>query len=245
MFLAVMAGQAREKRGTHPPKPEGVNVGNVQKGKELAKAAAHRLQFDRKGQSGTKEAKPRASTLLQFDDGSYESGWGAFYTGQAGMRFGGSTATTQLVPFRIRGAYWRWYPLFLYGLQTVNVNFWHPLTASGYPASPDPLAKIGAGGTGYSTAYAGFGTTGGPTITTGNGSVLVGIGNIATFIAFIGADTTQPAGGRQFLGYFDTESFQLGPAYFSAIGYYSDFLIRLLVDGNIPVELESFEAVSG
>ncbi|MDH3525455.1 MAG: hypothetical protein OES32_17920, partial [Acidobacteriota bacterium] len=122
---------------------------------------------------------------LDWDDGTFENGLGptgGHYDGQFGMRFGGAAATTGLVPFQIRGAYFRLRsgnP----GVTNVNVNFWHPLTPSpGFPASPAPLVQVPAGTTTGVTQQV---TLTGPVINTPNGSVFVGVGGLGTTNWFI------------------------------------------------------------
>lgn len=212
-------------------------------GKNLAAVSSHPNFDTHPGPKGNPpRTVPRASTVLQWDDGSYETGLGvsgaAGYDGQLGMRFGGAANTTGLFPMRLRGASWRLFGGF-YGAQALQLNFWHPLTPGGFPADADPLHKVPGPAPDPSTTQK-MTFAGGPTISTPNLSVLMGIGVTGNSSWFIAADSTNPDNKRQFFGGFTTEAFTYGPATLTAFGFGWDFLIRLIVDGNIPVELESF-----
>lgn len=180
--------------------------------------------------------------VLTWDDGSFENGLGptgGHYDGQFAMRFGGAAATSGLVPFQIRGAYFRLRagnP----GVQTVNVNFWHPLTTSGLPANAGtPAAQVAAGN---STGVTQQVTLAGPTISTANGSVMVGVGGLGTTSWFIDRDTNGPDNNRDFAGSNSNNTLPLsyGPGTLGGAGLSGNYFIRLMVDGNVPVELESF-----
>ncbi len=174
--------------------------------------------------------------LLSWDDGSYESGLGFFSgSGQAAMRFGGAAVTTGAVPLAIRGAYWRFYPGF--AVQGININFFNPLDTNGFPTGPPILQVPGT----TNTAGTNFvSTPNGPTIFSANGSVMVGVGiqNVASW--FIAADTNGVWNSRDFLGGSNTTNLTYGPGTLAGYGFDWNFLIRLLIDGNVPVELQSF-----
>ncbi len=184
---------------------------------------------------------PQGLNLLTWDDGSFENGLGptgGHYDGQFAMRFGGSAATTGLVGFQIRGAYFR-LRSGAPGITFANVNFWHPLTAGGFPAGGSPIAQApGAPVTGVTQAV----TLSGPTISTANGSVLVGVGGLGTTGWFIDRDTDGPDNNREFAGESSnsTQALSLGPTTLGSLGFSGNYFIRLLIDGNIPVELEMF-----
>jgi hypothetical protein len=180
--------------------------------------------------------------LLTWDDGSFENALGptgGHYDGQFAMRFGGAAATTGLVPFKLLGAYWRLDsgdP----GITNVNINFWHPLTAGGFPASAAPLVQVpGNTVTGVTQSVT---IPAGPTISTANGSVMVGVGGLGTTGWFIDRDTDGPDNDREFAGSNadNTLPLSFGPATLGTLGFSGNFFVRLLVDGNIPVELEKF-----
>jgi hypothetical protein len=202
---------------------------------EQPTAVSQHPDFDDHG-GGTWSPNNRGITLLSWDDGSYESGLGFFSgSGQAAMRFGGAAATTGAVPLAIRGAYWRLYPGF--AVNNININFFNPLTAGGFPTGPPILQVPGT------TATAGtnfVSTPAGPTIGSANGSVMVGVGiqNAASW--FIAGDTNGVDNARHFLGGSNTTNLTYGPGTLSGFGFAWNFLIRLLIDGNIPVELQSF-----
>ncbi len=198
--------------------------------------------------SGTQKVKTAEAgtaelglNLLTWDDGTFENGLGptgGHYDGQFAMRFGGSAATTGLVPFRIQGAYVglrSGAP----GITAANVNFWHPLQASGFPVGGAPLTQVAAGVT---TGVIQTITFVGPTISTANGSVLVGLGGLGTTGWFIDRDTDGPDNNREFAGESSNNTLvlSLGPTTLGSFGFSGNYLIRLLVDGNVPVELERF-----
>ena len=65
------------------------------------------------------------------------------------------------MPHAIRGAYWRQYPGFG-GATNININFWHPLTAGGFPAAGSPILQV-PGNTstaGTQTTYTAYGNGG-------------------------------------------------------------------------------------
>lgn len=175
------------------------------------------------------------TNLLSWDDGGFETGWGCNTgTGQMAMRFGSGAATTALVPFQLVGAYWGFYP----GLgpnAAVNVNFFHPLVG-GVPTGA-PIAQTTGAGTGGVTQFASL--TSGPVISTANGSVMVSIG-VPTVSNpwFIGMDTTA-GNNRRYGGCFGGTQYFYGSAPLSGLLAGNHF-VRLLVDGNVPVELERF-----
>ena len=179
--------------------------------------------------------------LLTWDDGTFENGLGptgGHYDGQFAMRFGGAAATSALVGFQIRGAYFR-LRSGAPGITLANVNFWHPLTAGGFPAGASPIAQApGAPVTGVTQTV----TLSGPNISTANGSVLVGVGGLGTTGWFIDRDTDGPDNNREFAGESsnNTQALSLGPTTLGSLGFSGNYFIRLLVDGNIPVELEAF-----
>ncbi len=179
--------------------------------------------------------------LLTWDDGSFEAGigpTGGHYDGQFAMRFGGAAATTGLVPFQVQGAYFRLNsgnP----GVTNVNVNFWHPLTAGGFPTnSTMPAAQVPAG---TATGVTQMVTVAGPAITTANGSVMVGVGGLGTTNWFIDRDSTGPDNNREFAGSNSNNTLPLSytPTLLGSIGLSGNYFVRLLVDGNVPVELEA------
>lgn len=189
-------------------------------------------------EAGTAE---RGMNLLSWDDGTFENGLGptgGHYDGQFAMRFGGAAATSGLVPFRIQGAYVglrSGNP----GITAANVNFWHPLQTNGFPVGGAPLTQVAAGVT---TGVVQTITFVGPTISTPNGSVLVGLGGLGTTSWFIERDSTGPDNDRDFAGSSANNSLALsiGPGTLGTLGFSGNYLIRLLVDGNVPVELERF-----
>ncbi len=201
---------------------------------EKPSAVSEHPDFDDQG-GGTWNPSSQGITLLSWDDGSYENGLGFFSgSGQAAMRFGGAAVTTGAVPLAIRGAYWRFYPGF--AVQGININFFNPLTPMGFPTGAPILQIPGT----TNTAGTNFvSTPNGPTIFSANGSVLVGVGvqNVASW--FIAADTGV-ANNRQFLGGSNTTNITYGPGTLAGYGFDWNFLIRLLIDGNVPVELQSF-----
>jgi hypothetical protein len=187
----------------------------------------------------------RALTLLQWDDGTFETGLGvninAAYDGQMGMRFGGYPLTTGLVPMQIRGAYWRFYPGFG-GATNININFWHPLGATPpqFPTGAAPILQVPGVPNTTLTQFASVSAGIGPTISTANGSVLVGVGILGQGSWFLAGDTTAPA-GRQYFGGATSSTlvWDYGAASLTGYGFALNFLIRLYVDGNIPVELQT------
>ena len=186
---------------------------------------------------------PEGLTLLQWDDGSFESGLGvninAAYDGQIAMRFGGAAATSGAVPLGIRGAYWRMYPG-LGGATNVNINFFHPLAANGFPTGP-PILQVPGNTATNATQFASTPT--GPTIGTANGSVLVGVGVLGNASWFVAGDTNGPLANRHFFGAGtnNTTAIDYGPTTLNNYGFAENFLIRMLVDGQVPVELQSFD----
>ncbi|MCP4250562.1 MAG: hypothetical protein GY778_26260 [bacterium] len=193
--------------------------------------------------SGPTGGSPLGIVTLDWDDGTFEGGLGptgGHYDGQFAMRFGGAAATTGLVPFRIRGAYFRLRsgnP----GVTNVNINFWHPLTAGppGFPASPAPVVQVPAGTTTGVTQQV---TLSGPVINTANGSVIVGVGGLGTTNWFIDRDTNGPDNNREFAGSSSNNTLALsyGPTTLGGLGFSGNYFVRLQVDGNVPVELETF-----
>ncbi|MGH9464876.1 MAG: hypothetical protein ACRD0X_04475 [Thermoanaerobaculia bacterium] len=196
--------------------------------------------FDGDGGTWNPQA-PAGLTLLQFDDGSYETGLGvtgaAGYDGQIAMRFGSGAATTGAVPHAIRGAYWRQYPGFG-GATNININFFHPLTANGFPTGP-PVYVVPGNTSTVGTQFAS--APNGPTISTANGSVLVGVGVSGNNSWFVAGDTNPPTANRHFFGAFTTQDISYGPSTLNGYGFVEDFLIRFLIDGQIPVELQTFD----
>lgn len=178
---------------------------------------------------------------LDWDDGTFEAGLGptgGHYDGQFAMRFGGAAATTGLVPFVVRGAYFRLNsgnP----GITLANVNFWHPLTAGGFPTGAAPIAQAPGGVTTGVTQQV---TLSGPVINTANGSLLVGVGGLGTTSWFIDRDTDGPDNNREFAGEAsnNTQVLSLGPSTLGSLGFSGNYFIRLIIDGNVPVELERF-----
>lgn len=178
---------------------------------------------------------------LDWDDGTFENGLGptgGHYDGQFAMRFGGAAATTGLVPFQIRGAYFRLRsgnP----GVTNVNINFWHPLTPSGFPANGAPATQVPGG---IATGVTQLVTLTGPVINTSNGSVLVGVGGLGTTNWFIDRDTDGPDNDREFAGESSNNTYALsiGPPTLGSLGFSGNYFVRLMVDGNVPVELERF-----
>ena len=179
--------------------------------------------------------------VLDWDDGTFENGLGptgGHYDGQFAMRFGGSAATTGLVPFVIRGAYFR-LRSGAPGITFANVNFWHPLTAGGFPAGTSPIAQApGSPITGVTQMV----SLSGPVINTANGSVMVGVGGLGTTGWFIDRDSDGPDNNREFAGESsnNTQVLSLGPTTLGSFGFSGNYFIRLIVDGNVPVELERF-----
>ncbi len=189
-------------------------------------------------------APPPAGTLgqttLMWDDGSFENGLGptgGHYDGQFAMRFGGAAATTGLVPFVLRGAYVR-VRSGAPGITAANVNFWHPLTASGFPTGGSPLVQEPAGASTGVTQQVSI--SGGPVVNTPNGSVLVGLGGLGTTSWFIDRDTNGPNNDREFAGESSNNTLvlSLGPGTLGNFGFSGNYFVRLVVDGNVPVELE-------
>ena len=179
--------------------------------------------------------------VLDWDDGTFEGALGptgGHYDGQFAMRFGGSAATTGLVPFVIRGAYFRLNsgnP----GITLANVNFWHPLSPGGFPTGGAPLAQApGSPVTGVTQLV----TLSGPVVNTANGSLLVGVGGLGTTNWFIDRDTDGPDNNREFAGESsnNTQVLSLGPTTLGSLGFSGNYFIRLVIDGNVPVELERF-----
>ena len=189
---------------------------------------------------------PEGMTVLSFDDGSFESGLGvaagAYFDGVVAMAFGGSPATTGAVPLAIRGAYWRMYPGFG-GATQVQLNFWHPLnaTASRLPTNPTPI--YGVAGNTNTTATQFASAPAGPTVSTANGSVAVGVNVLGTTSWFVAGDTNGPQASRGQFGAGSTLSVPptIGAPTLSLYVTQSNYIIRLLIDGNVPVELQSFE----
>jgi len=191
------------------------------------------------GSSSTPVASEgRALTTLQWDDGSFESGLGSGsgggYIGQLATRFGGASATTMLNPMQLRGAYWRFFsgnP----GVTAVNINFWHPLApaAPQFPTGTAPVWQLPGNANTTATQFV---SGMGPTIATPNMSVIVGVGVLGNSAWFLAHDTS--GGGRQYFGYGTTQHFAYGAATLSGYGYSFHNIIRLYVDGNVPVELQ-------
>lgn len=209
---------------------------------DCAACAAPKDDPDFEGTGGSWNPQvPAGLTLLQFDDGTFETGLGvtgaAGYDGQIAMRFGGSAATSGQVPLGIRGAYWRQYPGFG-GATNININFFHPLAANGFPTGPPILQVPGSTSTvGTQNVY----TSNGPTIATANGSVMVGVGVLGNASWFVAGDTTPPTANRHFFGAFGTTNITYGPTTLNGFGFMEDFLIRFLIDGMVPVELQTFD----
>jgi hypothetical protein len=181
---------------------------------------------------------PKAIELLSWDDGTIENGLGvninANYDGQIGTRFGGSPTTTGLIPMRLEGGYWRMFSGFA-GATNININFWTNFAGM----FPTNLVGKAAGNTNTtSTQYAAFPGT--FTVTSAAGSVMVGVGVNGTNAWFVAGDTNNVV-GRNFFGAFTTEAWTYGPGTLASLGLAMNHIIRLLVDGNIPVELESFD----
>ena len=180
--------------------------------------------------------------LLTWDDGSFENGLGptgGHYDGQFAMRFGGAAATTALVPFQIQRVYFQ-FRAGNPGVTAANVNIWHPLATNGFPANPaTPAAQNPAP---VATGVPHMVNFTGPTISTANGSVLVGVGGLGTTSWFIDRDTNGPDNNRDFAGSNANNTLPLsfGPTTLGNLGFSGNYFIRLLVDGNVPVELESF-----
>jgi len=178
---------------------------------------------------------------LDWDDGTFENGLGptgGHYDGQFAMRFGGSAATTGLVPFVIRGAYFR-LRSGAPGITLANVNFWHPLSPGGFPTGGAPIAQApGATVTGVTQQV----TLSGPVVNTANGSLLVGVGGLGTTNWFIDRDTDGPDNNREFAGESSNNTLvlSLGPTTLGGFGFSGNYFIRLQIDGNVPVELERF-----
>jgi len=193
--------------------------------------------FDSKGGDGV----VLGINVLDWDDGSFEGGLGptgGHYDGQFAMRFGGSAATTGLVPFVIRGAYFR-LNSGAPGITFANVNFWHPLTAGGFPTGGAPIAQAPAAPvTGVTQTV----SLSGPVVNTANGSLLVGLGGLGTTGWFISRDTDGPDNNREFAGESsnNTQVLSLGPTTLGSLGFSGNYFIRLIIDGNVPVELERF-----
>ncbi len=227
LVLTALALQAREPDAQGPKAKEDVALATPQDPAVRPSA----------GGQGTH----RGLNLLTWDDGTFENGLGptgGHYDGQFAMRFGGAAATTGLVPFQIRGAYFR-LRSGAPGITLANVNFWHPLTTGGFPAGASPIAQApGATVTGVTQAV----TLSGPTISSANGSLLVGVGGLGTTGWFIDRDTDGPNNNREFAGEASnsTQVLSLGPTTLESFGFSGNYFIRLLVDGSIPVELESF-----
>ena len=205
----------------------------------VAVPAMAQINAQRVPESGSIPApKGGAITLLSWDDGTIENGLGvninANYDGQIGMRFGGSPTTTGLVPMRLEGGYWRMFSGFA-GATNININFWTNF-AGQFPVN---LVGQAAGNLNTtSTQYAAF--PGSHTVTTANGSVMLGVGVYGTNAWFVGGDTTNFQ-NRNFFGAFTTQAWTYGPTTLGTLGLGMNQIIRLLVDGNIPVELESFD----
>jgi hypothetical protein len=212
----------------------------------LLTAAAAQAQFHASPNtgslgSGATDGSKLGVVTLDWDDGTFENGLGptgGHYDGQFAMRFGGAAATTGLVPFQIRGAYFR-LRSGGFGITNVNINFWHPLTPfPGFPASPAPLTQVPGG---IATGVTQQVTLTGPVINTANGSVLVGVGGLGTTGWFIDRDSTGPDNNREFAGSSsnNTLALQYGPTTLGNIGFSGNYFVRLTVDGSVPVELES------
>ena len=184
------------------------------------------------GGSGSRSWHPgggRLPLVLFFDDGTYENGLGfSDYDGQWNVAFGGSPPSTGAVPFQVLAGFWLIYPG--YPGQTQAVFNVHATANSQIFSSPAPA------GTGTQSW-----TGTGPVINNVGGSVFAGVGGNGPSIWFIGMDTTGPAAGRQWAGGGMTGNLNYSPAYWSGIGFANNWMIRLAVDGNIPVELESFD----
>ncbi len=185
-------------------------------------------------------------SILSFDDGSYETGigvgGGAGYDGVVGQRFGGSPATTGVVPLGIRGAYWRFFGGGFAGATQVQINFWHPLAGAAprLPVNPTPIAGVAGNTNTTATQFAS--TPAGPAISTANGSVIAGVNVLGVSSWFVAGDTSSDD-GRQYFGTGPTLS-QAPTIGAVTLGFPFNLLIRLLVDGNIPVELETFNVES-
>lgn len=181
---------------------------------------------------------PPGLNLLQFDDGSIDNGSGCqppSPNGQVLMHFGGGAPTTTLVPFQLRGLYWQMYPGFAGNPSAVNVNVWYPLTASNGPTNlSTPFFQVAA----TTNTMVGFKSAlfSGPTISAASGDLLAGIGVSAATAWFIAWESNAPTNGRRFGACGNPSAFYL-PA---GGNLPEDAHLRLLVDGNIPVELEAF-----
>ena len=82
----------------------------------------------------------------------------------------------------------------------------------------------------------------GPTINTAAGSVFVGVGGLGTTNWFISRDTNGPDNNREFAGSSanNTLALSYGPTTLGQIGFSGNYFVRLMIDGNVPVELERF-----
>ena len=163
----------------------------------------------------------------------------AGYDGQLATRFGGSAATTALNPMQLRGAYWRFYPGSAGAVSAVNINFWHPLAAAApqFPTGAAPIWQL-PGNNNMTTTQ--FVSGAGPTISTPNLSVMVGVGVLGNSSWFLAFDNNGPLAARQYFGAGSgsTQGFDYGAATLSAYGFAMNNIIRLYVDGNVPVELQ-------
>lgn len=177
---------------------------------------------------------PLAPTTLSWDDGSIETALGINgLSGQHwGVRFGQAAATTGAVPFRVLSASW-----YVYNVYPINSGLLQVFNG----AATSSLASTAAGGGGgYLTA----GFASGPTITSANGSFVGALWGVASGPWYLGIDTGTPYSR----GYWGTASnaFVLGGGTLQGIcsGQIQidcNPAIRMVVDANIPVELESFE----
>ncbi len=221
----------------------GITVGlQVQAEPNAARVNEH-PDFDDREPGNWNPAAPEGLTVLAFDDGSYETGIGvgspAAYDGVVGQRFGGSPATTGAFPLGVRGAYWRMFGGFA-GATQVQINVWHPLAGTPLlPVNATPVAAMAGNTNTTATQFAS--TPAGPTAS--SGSAIVGVNVLGVSSWFVAADNSGPVAGRVYFGAGSTLS-AVPTIGHSTLGFNANMLIRCLVDGNIPVELESFTVES-
>jgi hypothetical protein len=184
---------------------------------------------------------PRGTALLQWDDGSIESGVGPEpVSGQALMRFGGGTETVGLAGPGIRPIGMSW-SIFTTGfpnpgpdLADANIHIWDEVGGL-----PNALVFSAAAPRAVNTFNSQM-FSNAPAFHPANESFFAGIGAVAAGAGtpwYIAVDAGLPRFERHFFGEGATTAHSLGPTTLSNLGVAGDFAIRVLVDAGVPVEL--------
>ena len=175
-------------------------------------------------------AAPQAiDTVLRWDDGSIEGALGPLQAGQFAVRFGGASNTSDALPFKVEAAQWA-----IAGVASnAGLGFWNnPGNSPAFVVFPV------TGASGVQTHF-----FDGPTV--GATPILAGFMGAGRQWG-IAVDLDGTAFGRNFFGPVPGGSLPGGPTTMNQIcsrtlDSQCNWIFRLGVDANIPVELESFE----